>query len=204
MKLNYFGYGFSEPFPHTIIDKFLDTETIAKINREWPTRWDVENGSFTRKWNTPDLTETAKAVVDAVDINEVEKATGITGLIADPDLYGAGLHCIPPDGFLKMHCDFNRHPNGWHRRVNMLIYLNAYWDSTWNGHLILSKDGKPKGKFIAPTAGTCVIFETNEQSWHGHPYPLACPDHIQRRSLALYFYTPEPPKEKAHSTVYIK
>jgi hypothetical protein len=67
----------------------------------------------------------------------VEKVTKIQGLFADPELFGAGLHCIPRKGFLNMHVDFNAHPKGWHRRVNVLIYLNEEWRDEWNGHLQL-------------------------------------------------------------------
>ena len=150
MKLNYSGVGFSTPFPHTIIEDFIDTETVRAINDEWPSRWNKEKGRFTQKWNSQELSPTAQAVVDAIDIGEVEEATGIEGLIPDPGLYGAGLHCIPPGGFLNMHCDFNQHPNGWHRRVNLLLYLNEQWEDAWNGHLVLSEDGNPKGKSNRP------------------------------------------------------
>jgi hypothetical protein len=114
----------------------------------------------------------------------VEKVTKIQGLFADPELFGAGLHCIPRKGFLNMHVDFNAHPKGWHRRVNVLIYLNE------------------SAKFISPLGGRCVIFETNDKSWHGHPLPLACPRKVQRRSLALYLYTKEPPQGRLHTTIY--
>lgn len=203
MKLNYSGNGFLQPFPHTIIDNFLDADTVAAINKEWPSAWEKEGGRFQAKWNTQILPPAARAVVKAVNTRQIERITGIPRLLADPNLYGAGLHCIPPRGFLNMHCDFNRHPNGWRRRVNLLVYLNPVWNNDWHGHLILSEDGRPSGKAIAPHAGRAVIFETNDQSWHGHPYPLACPEVIQRRSLAMYFYTNEP-VEREHSTVYKK
>ena len=57
---------------------------------------------------------------------------------------------------------------------------------------------------IAPLGGRCVIFETNDKTWHGHPEPLNCPKDVQRRSLALYFYTKEAPKGEAHTTIYRK
>jgi len=189
------------PFRHAVIDGFLSAEVVSRINAEWPDDWDKEDGSYQNKWNTQDLPSTAQAVTDSIDIARIERITGITGLMPDPDLCGAGLHCIPRGGFLKMHCDFNAHPNGWHRRVNVLIYLNEIWEKAWGGYLSL---GKAQQKEIAPIGGRCVIFETNENTWHGHPEPLACPDNKQRRSLALYYYTKEPPAEPPHSTVYVK
>ena len=193
---------FETPFPHTVIDNYLSPETVWQINREWPRfKWVKEDGKGSKKWSKPRLPRTAREVAAAVDVGMIEQATGISDLFGDPELFGAGLHCIPVGGFLKMHVDFNQHPEGWHRRVNVLIYLNETWQDEWGGHLQL---GLESPKLIAPIGGRCVIFETNDQSWHGHPHPLACPPAIQRRSLALYFYTKDPPSEPAHTTIYIK
>lgn len=193
---------FLDPFPHTVIDNFIDAETVAQINREWPQRaWVKESGKANNKWSRTRLTTTAKRVAKSIDIAMVEQATGISGLFADPELFGGGLHCIPPGGFLKMHVDFNRHPKGWHRRVNLLIYLNERWKDAWGGHLQI---GIESPKWIAPIGGRCVIFETNDHTWHGHPEPLTCPEGVQRRSLALYYYTKEPPEGEAHTTIYRK
>jgi Rps23 Pro-64 3,4-dihydroxylase Tpa1-like proline 4-hydroxylase len=193
---------FTDPFPHAVIDDFISSETVRAINAEWPADWRREEGKFNRKWSSEQLPAAARSVAESIDVRMVEELTGIEGLFADPELFGAGLHCIPPGGFLKMHVDFNRHPKGWHRRVNVLIYLNEVWRDEWHGHLQLGLG--PNAIRIAPLGGRCVVFETNSDSWHGHPEPLACPDNVQRRSMALYYYTKEPPAEAAHSTIYRK
>lgn len=200
MKQTNFGVGYSQPFPHTVIDDFLSPETVRQINAEWPREWTKEAGKNNNKWHTQNIPDCVKEVISAIDIGMVEQATGITGLFADAELFGAGLHCIPPGGFLKMHCDFNVHPKGWHRRVNMLIYLNERWEDSWRGQLQLGLDWDAIK--IAPIGGRCVIFETTDSTWHGHPEPLACPPDVQRRSLALYFYTVGTAKEKPHTTIY--
>jgi hypothetical protein len=193
---------FDSPFRHTVIDGLLDATALDRINAEWPSEaWLKEDGKAQRKWSTTRLPPSARAVVDELPIRKIEELTGISGLQSDPDLFGAGLHCIPAGGFLKMHVDFNRHPRGWHRRVNALIYLNRKWRDKWGGELEL---GLEQRKRIAPIGGRCIIFETNDQTWHGHPNPLTCPRNVQRRSLALYFYTNEPPAEPAHTTIYRK
>ena len=190
----------TDPFPHAVMDDFIDSATVRRINAEWPDGWRKEDGKFNRKWSrSGELPPMASRVAASIDIPWLESLTGIQGLFPDPDMFGAGLHCIPPGGFLKMHVDFNQHPKGWHRRVNLLIYLNEVWKDEWNGHLQL---GMKNPKLISPIGGRCVVFETNDESWHGHPAPLACPEDVQRRSLALYYYTPEAPKAEAHSTIY--
>ena len=42
---------------------------------------------------------------------------------------------------------------------------------------------------ISPIFNRCVIFNTNEDSFHGHPEPMKCPQNIFRKSIALYYYT---------------
>ncbi len=64
--------------------------------------------------------------------------TGIGGLLPDPYFRGGGLHEIPRGGFLKIHADFNRHPDlPLDRRINLLLYLNADWEERYGGHLEL-------------------------------------------------------------------
>lgn len=193
---------FADPFQHVVLDDFIDPAQVRAINAQWPSDWTKEDGRFNRKWSSNALPTAAKAIADAIGVALVEDAVGIAGLFPDPDLFGAGLHCIPAGGFLKMHVDFNGHPKGWHRRANVLIYLNEEWRPEWGGQLQLGLWGHSKR--IDPIGGRCVIFETNDQTWHGHPEPLKCPEHIQRRSLALYYYTAEPPQGALHTTIYRK
>jgi hypothetical protein len=40
-----------------------------------------------------------------------------------------------------------------------------------------------------PSIGRCVIFKTDADSFHGSPAPLACPEGVTRKSIALYYYT---------------
>ena len=35
-----------------------------------------------------------------------------------------------------------------------------------------------------------VIFHTDDDSPHGHPEPLNCPNNVLRNSIALYYYSP--------------
>ena len=44
-------------------------------------------------------------------------------------------------------------------------------------------------KKISPILNRCVIFNTTNNSLHGHPESLNVPDNIKRHSIALYYYT---------------
>lgn len=206
MRAPYPHEKFTKPIPHVVIDNFLDSDTVRAINAEWPTadedKWYKEEGRTTLKWSTNDLPHSARIVVAGFDTKIIEEAIGVPNILPDPD--GGALHSIPPDGFLNMHYDFNIHQRTrWRRRANALIYLNERWEDEWNGHLQLGLKEHTEPKYIAPIGGRCVIFETNEASWHGHPKPLRCPPDVQRRSLAIYFYTDDAdPDTKRRTTVY--
>ncbi len=46
---------------------------------------------------------------------------------------------------------------------------------------------------------------TTSTSYHGNPEPVACPEGMARRSIALYYYTngrPEEERAAAHNTLY--
>jgi Rps23 Pro-64 3,4-dihydroxylase Tpa1-like proline 4-hydroxylase len=195
------------PFQHWVIDDFLPADRLRSVLAEWP---DPKEMSFkvcstSVKAHCTDWSKfgpTTKAMFNRLNsqpfLSYLEKLTGFSDLIADPDIKGGGLHEIPPGGFLNMHVDFN-----WNRQLqaartlNLLIYLNEDWK--WNGELVLSKDGTEKTKVIEPIFGRCVIFPTTENSWHGHPEPLTAPR--SRKSLALYYYRKED-RPVIHSTVY--
>lgn len=138
-------------------------------------------------------------------IEILQRLTGIKNLIADPSLQGGGIHQTKTGGFLNIHADFTVHPlnRRWRRRVNLLIYLTPDWQESYEGHLELwSKDMKKCVHRISPILSRCVIFNTDEDSYHGVPTPLNCPSNITRNSIALYYYTDEPLKIKLKATNY--
>lgn len=65
---------------------------------------------------------------------------------------------------------------------------------------------KTKVDSIAPLFNRCVIFNTDADSYHGHPDPLNTPIEISRKSIALYYYTASKKLYDdipAHSTMYV-
>jgi Rps23 Pro-64 3,4-dihydroxylase Tpa1-like proline 4-hydroxylase len=133
-----------------------------------------------------------------------------TELLADKELFGGGLHQSVAGAFLNVHVDYNIHPTTkFHRRLNVLVYMNKDWKDEYEGHLELwdLTEGKQHllDKF-APTFNRCVIFETNEISFHGHPKQLKTPRGLTRKSIATYYYTktrPETEIAESHNTIYV-
>ena len=117
--------------------------------------------------------------------------TGFKDLIVDPKLDRAGLHKIKTNGYLNVHTDEQSHTKHkyWKRRLNLLLYLSPDYEKNWGGNLELwDYTNRKLIESISPEFNRCVIFATDDKSYHGHPSPLNCPENSARKSLALYYY----------------
>jgi Rps23 Pro-64 3,4-dihydroxylase Tpa1-like proline 4-hydroxylase len=207
------------PFPHIVLDQFLPDELLSQVLAEFPEpsdeRWFRFDHAKSHKLGMnedwlfgPSTRQLLNQLNTAVFVQFLETLTGIQGLIPDPHFEGGGLHQIEPGGFLKVHVDFNFHA-AWQldRRVNVLIYLNRDWDDAWGGQLELWDVGMTQHRLVSPAFNRMVIFETSDNSKHGHPDPLRCPEGTSRRSLALYYYSngrPESEQSDAHLTTHFE
>jgi hypothetical protein len=213
----------AQPFRHVVVDGFLDAGLADALLAQFP---DFARGNSVSEDGRPgdkstferirQLGEAYARLDDIVRsagfLRLVERITGIDGLLYDPWYLGGGTHDNRHGAGLEAHVDFNFHPlEGWHRRLNLIVYLNPQWEPGWGGDLQLHRDpaaGVAPDASIAPLFNRCVIFETNDRSWHGFD-PIALPPgqrHLSRRSIALYFYTRADAAEapsRAHSTVYV-
>jgi hypothetical protein len=142
----------------------------------------------------------------------MSEITGIPDLLYDAEYHGGGTHESPHGQGLYPHVDFNYHPRGWHRRLNLIVYLNREWDDSWGGGLdIHSNPWDPASdqiETVPPHFNQAVMFETSEHSWHGFRPINLPPDKrdLTRKSFALYLYTTERPAEQtaaSHNTVYV-
>ncbi len=135
----------------------------------------------------------------------LSELTGIEGLKADPSLEGGGLHQTQRGGFLNIHADFTVHPHkrNWRRRVNLLVYLNEDWQPEYRGELELwTRDMKACAQKISPIFNRAAIFNTDEDSYHGLPDPIECPEGMTRKSIALYYFTEEASVPRKRATNY--
>lgn len=211
-------YQAAAPFPHVVIDNLFDDADLKRVLDVFPApedmpwrKFDSGNEKKLGYWHTnpvaPAIWDFLQAMNAPPMLGFLETLTGIDGLIPDPYFGGAGLHQILPGGFLKVHVDFNRHPKlKLDRRLNMLIYLNEDWQDAWGGHLELWDAGITRCyEKIAPVFNRTVIFSTTDQSYHGHPHPLQCPEGRSRKSLSFYYYTngrPGAERSPDHDTLF--
>ena len=209
-------YQQAQPFPHAVLDDFLIGEAASKALDAFPeihgAKWTnyMHYNSKKRGLNKidqiPDDLRKLIYELNSPDFVEfLRRLTGIKDLLPDETIDGGGLHQIEKGGFLRVHADFTVHPqkSNWKRRVNVLVYLNKDWKDEYGGHLELwSKDMKTCEAKILPVFNRCVIFNTSEDSYHGHPEPLNCPDGMTRKSVALYYFTEEKETPKNIPTNY--
>jgi len=208
-------YDNNDPYPHLVIDDFLPVDVMEKVLNSFPQPGDLDWWEFKndneiklgsrKEIQLPQVTRNVCAELNSGYVLDwLEYLTSVPGLIADTRLFGGGLHQIVRGGKLNIHVDFNIEPHTkLRRRLNVLIYLNKDWKEEYEGYLELWDKTKTQCvKKIAPVFNRCVIFNTNDTSWHGHPTPLNTPEHITRKSLAMYYYSVDTENVKVHSTIY--
>ena len=194
----------SKPFNHIIIDNFLNAIISQDVAKEFPNfesdSWKLYNNAIEIKkllnhWDKfgPQTYKLFNYLNSREFISQLEKLTDCD-LFADFGLNGGGLHTHKRGGKLNTHLDYSIHPKlKLERRLNILIYVTPDWQDDWGGFLGFweqddSKSGPGKlVKNIAPIFNRAVIFDTTQNSWHGLPDPINCPNSVTRNSLAVYY-----------------
>ena len=193
------------PYPFGSFDDFLEPEAARAAMNAFPgvkdDGWihyvhvnEKKHGLNKMDMIPTDIQEVIKVLNSEKFVSALSKLTGIPHLVPDPSLEGGGLHQSKRGGFLNIHADFTVHPHkrNWRRRVNVLVYLNEGWQPEYRGELELwTRDMKQCAQKILPVFNRCAIFNTDEDSFHGLPEPIQCPEDMTRKSIALYYFTEE-------------
>jgi len=193
----------AKPVPHIVIDNFLDRGAAKAIVDAYPD-FDTalrQGRTFKtvnerKKVQVSDSTGFTAPVAKLNDLlsspeflSDRSYITGIPELLADEQLVGGGIHMTGPGGHLDVHVDFNFvEDRKLHRRLNLLLYLNESWQPSWGGQFQLwDKDVQKCEAVFDPIFNRCVIFETNEISFHGVvPVSPSAPSTQIIRSLLLH------------------
>jgi Rps23 Pro-64 3,4-dihydroxylase Tpa1-like proline 4-hydroxylase len=210
----------AKPFPHIVIENFLDRSAVEAAAGAYPTFDQALKQGFAfnavNEQKKVQVTESEKfpeavrkvseALASQEFLSQLEVVTGIPRLLADDKLSGGGMHLTGSGGRLDVHVDFNiLEGHNYHRRLNILVYLNPTWKEEWGGQIELwDRDVKTCHLSCAPALNRCLIFETSEISFHG-VRPITAPADMVRQSFAAYYYTREAPAHwdgKAHSTIF--
>ena len=203
-KLEDYSSAFSNgiPFEHCVIKNFFDNQTFKTLSTNFPksdsVKWDIYDNPIEKKWAFKDFEKDSlySELVNKLNCNDSmeiwKRISSISNLEEDPYMNGAGVHYHPRNTKLDLHLDYSIHPiTGKERRLNLIYFLNEEWSPEWNGALELwnDRDGKPKDciKKIYPKPNSAVLFKTSDISIHGLPDEIKCPEHIGRKTFAIYF-----------------
>lgn len=188
-----------DPFPHLIIDGFLDEAFAEELLAEFPS---IDEMGRTKDYVFGDKREeadfakagpAAKAYYDLLMSDEfaeiISTVTGGRKLFVDPAFHGGGFHQGGNGSFLDTHVDFNVHPkhSDWLRVLNILLYMNKDWKPEWDGALLVRTDPKNEPKAIAPKFNRGVFMFTSDNTYHGYR-KMSLPTGVTRKSLAGYAY----------------
>ena len=194
----------SKPFNHCIVENFFKTEVAKKLENEFPdfnsNIWHIYDNKLEDKkvcndWNSfPEMTYKVFSYLNSTNfIDILDKKSLQDKLYADPGLHGGGWHIHSKGGKLNVHLDYSLHPKmDLQRKLNIIIYLNSRWKTNWGGSLGLydNKSDQHPGQLISaiePRFNRAVIFDTSQNSWHGLPQKICCPENEYRKSLAIYY-----------------
>ncbi len=208
----------ASPFPFFAIDNFLDDGFAEQVLASFPSFEEAARIGRTfsavnekKKIQVTDATKFAgpiaelnRALAEPEFCQMLSTVFDISKLLPDEELVGGGMHQTGARGHLDVHVDFNYiEERQLHRRLNILIYFNKGWKPEWGGNIELwDKDVKVCRHSFSPIFNRCVVFETNEISYHGVT-AVRCPSDQTRKSFAAYYYTREAPAHwdgTVHST----
>lgn len=215
----------AQPFRHLVIDDLLDPALFRSLVEQFPA-FETKNalnefGEAGGKAVRADLPELGPGYAQFDTLMQdrgflawLSEVTGVPKLLYDAEYVGGGTHENVSGQDLDPHVDFNYHTNcEWHRRLNLILFLNDRWEADWGGCLELHRNPwlpptEDETQTVVPQANRAVIFETTEDSWHGFRR-IALPESekgLTRRSVAVYFYTTERPAAQTvpgHGTYYV-
>ena len=208
------------PVPHFLIDNFLDEDFARQVHDSFPTYGDALKIGRTfstinekrkvqitdAKQFPPPVAELNRILAAPLWIETLSFVFDMPDLLPDQELIGGGIHQTGPRGRLDVHVDFNYiAERRLHRRLNILIFLNPGWKSEWGGRLELWDEKVTRCmQSFEPVFNRCIVFETNEISFHGVT-AVTCPEDRVRKSFAAYYYTRQAPAHwtgNEHGTIF--
>lgn len=215
----------AQPFKHVMIENFFEPAFAEQLLAEFPSfdkKLSINESGYTSgKAVNPNIRTISPAYQHLYEtlasrpfLDFISQLSGIPDLLLDPKMFGGGTHENLHGQDLDPHVDFNfDESRQLHRRLNLIVYMNKEWRTEWGGALeIHSNPRRPEVNQIHgfdPLFNRCVMFETNEYSWHGFPKIDQPEDkrHLSRKSISIYLYTKDRPSEDTapvHATFYVQ
>lgn len=170
-----------------IIKNIIPRSLCLAAEAAWPSTdwpyWHRYQARTADKFGSMDRDRIPPACLAALNELALAVIPHIGDSFIDYDLHAAGMHMMPPGGFLGRHLDAECHPiRPWRRTHSIVMGVNSEWRPEMGGEL--SIEGQA---IIPPQCGQVVIFET-PGAWHevlevNHGFAA------HRKTLALFAWT---------------
>jgi len=210
---------FFEKNRHIIVDGFLDNDMAQKcqtdILQASPNMWDRYDNCFEQKSTYRDKNNFPQNINNLYDYltssHFIDKLNILTGLylINETDKILWGIHMFNNNDKLDIHVDAGRHvKTGLIKAITFGLYLSHNWTETNGGHLEFWDGDSSHIEFpkiyncktrILPVFNRCIIFENNNNSWHGSPEPCLCENGEKRIFLTLSYFI----NDDSHSNAFL-
>jgi Rps23 Pro-64 3,4-dihydroxylase Tpa1-like proline 4-hydroxylase len=168
-----------------IITDAIPRSLVLAAEAAWPSPdwqyWHRYNGATANKYGSMDRSRIPPACIAALDALALAVAPYIGDSFIDYDLHAAGMHMMPPGGFLGRHLDAECHPiRPWKRTHSIVLGVNSAWGELCGGELVIEPD-----TIIGVEPGRAVIFET-AGTWHQVNRVNTDVSRLYRKTLALF------------------
>ena len=199
-KSNFFN---SKPFPHLVLDDFIDPEYFSELNRI------LKNGkidlgknfnSEVEKNKSISLNSTLPITLKNVinHLNSEEWLHNLHKLSEIPEIFPvtsdnkvvANYHEITKNGNLAPHVDHSHEPSIKKPHViNIIVYLSDDWKIEYGGNtLFFDKKGKNIEKKIEYKKNRAVIFLHTPYSFHGVE-KISENSQVTRKTIYVDYYS---------------
>lgn len=203
-------YKNAQPFPHIMLDNFLDDHFAKDIQAEIlacpDAMWDRYENPFEQKYTLRDKyafpPQLAQLFTELTSPAFITDLSGVVGydLMLDTTRNFWGVHKYKSGDKLDIHVDAGYHPTltGLKKQVTLGIYLSYNWQPNnnygcelelWKGDNCAGQDARihSKASTIEPLFNRLIIFTCNDYSWHGNPIPANCPADSQRIFVTISY-----------------
>lgn len=168
-----------EIIKNAIPDSLRRAAEAAWPDATWPF-WHRYNGKTGNKYGSMDRNRIPAACLAALDALALAVIPHIGDSFVDYDCHAAGMHMMPPGGFLERHLDAECHPlRPWRRTHSIVMFVNSAWGELCGGELVIGDQE------IAVNPGTAVVFETAGE-WHHVNRVNTDVSRLHRKTLALF------------------
>ena len=196
-------YQSAKPFSHVTIDNIFPTSHLDSLLNEMKgmgrEKWsNIEQDSRERTMRMRTAAELGAAgqqllttVHSAAFLFLLSEITGVSQLLPDPYLQGAGYAQMKRGDYFNVHADRTvAYETGLTRRLALIVFLNRDWKDEYNGKLELWNHEATRCEVaVAPLYNRTIIFEVAHPNYHGVPLPINCPPDRLRQSFILYYHT---------------